>query len=109
MPETKSTDSEEPVAGIADNLVREKSPILVDDDEEAIWKATSGDFRIIVLDLKLPGIFGTECLKRLRSEGCGADMVMVTGYGNVPTAVEARKMGTRTSSRSPSCPTTSCR
>ena len=65
------------------------------DEEEAIHKATSGDFQIIALDLKFPGMMdGIESLKRLKGEGRRADIVMVTGYGNVSTAVEAMKMGT---------------
>ena len=65
------------------------------DGEEAIRKVAAGDYRIVLLDLKLPGMDGIECLKRLKAEGCRADIVMVTGYGNVPTAVEAMKMGAR--------------
>tara|TARA_B100001123_G_C14460377_1_gene690265 strand:+ start:218 stop:499 length:282 start_codon:yes stop_codon:yes gene_type:complete len=92
MPETKSIDSEEPVAGIADNPVIKKGPILVGDDdptlcllctkilgtrgmevetandgEEAIRKVTSGSSSS---DLKLRGMDGIECLKRLRGENC---------------------------------------
>ena len=65
------------------------------DGEEAVRLAAAAEFRIILLDLKLPGMDGLECLKRLKAEGCRADIIMVTGYGNVPTAVEAMKMGAR--------------
>ena len=64
------------------------------DGEEAV-RLAAAEFRIILLDLKLPGMDGLECLKRLKAEGCRADIIMVTGYGNVPTAVEAMKMGAR--------------
>ena len=41
----------------------------------------------------MPGIDGIQVLGRLKSLGCRADVVMVTGYGNVPTAVETTKLG----------------
>ena len=63
------------------------------DGEEALRQAGEHEFRVVLLDLKLPGMDGIEVLQRLKSEGCRADVVMVTGYGNVPTAVEAMKMG----------------
>ena len=45
-------------------------------------------YRVVLLD-------GIECLKRMKAEGCRADVVMITGYGDVPTAVEAMKVGAR--------------
>ena len=63
------------------------------DGEAALEKAGDNAYRVVLLDLKMPGMDGIECLKRLKSAGCRADVVMVTGYGNVPTAVEAMKFG----------------
>lgn len=65
------------------------------DGEEAVRKVGSHAYRVVLLDLKMPGMDGIECLRRMKSEGCRADVVMITGYGNVPTAVEAMKMGAR--------------
>jgi len=60
---------------------------------EALRLAGKEEFRVVLLDLKLPGMDGIEVLGKLKSAGCRADVVMMTGYGNVPTAVEAMKMG----------------
>ena len=65
------------------------------DGEEAVTKVATHAYRVVLLDLKMPGMDGIECLRRMKSEGCRADVVMITGYGNVPTAVEAMKMGAR--------------
>lgn len=32
---------------------------------------------------------GIECLRQLKAQGCQAEIMMVTGYGDIPTAVEA--------------------
>ena len=65
------------------------------DGEEALRLAAENDYRVVLLDLKLPGMDGIECLRRLKGEGFRGDVVMITGYGNVPTAVEAMKVGAR--------------
>ncbi len=63
--------------------------------EEALTLATQNSYRVVLLDLKMPGMDGMECLRQLKAQGCRADIVMITGYGNVPTAVEAMKVGAR--------------
>jgi len=61
--------------------------------EQALALAAENDYRVILLDLKMPGMDGIECLRQLKGQGFRGDVVMITGYGNVPTAVEAMKMG----------------
>jgi len=61
--------------------------------EEALRMAGETNYRVILLDLKLPGMDGIECLRLLKAQGCRAEILMMTGYGNVPTAVEAMKIG----------------
>jgi YesN/AraC family two-component response regulator len=61
--------------------------------EEALILAAQSNYRVVLLDLKMPGMDGIECLRQLKAQGCRADVVMITGYGNVPTAVEAMKVG----------------
>jgi YesN/AraC family two-component response regulator len=58
------------------------------DGEEAVRMVQQQAYRVVLLD-------GIECLKRMKAEGCRADVVMITGYGDVPTAVEAMKVGAR--------------
>ncbi len=48
---------------------------------------------IILLDMKLPDMDGIDILKRLKGEGCTASLVIMTGCGSIPNAVEAIKLG----------------
>jgi DNA-binding NtrC family response regulator len=48
---------------------------------------------IILLDMKLPDMDGIDILKRLNGEGCTASVVIMTGCGSIPNAVEAIKLG----------------
>ena len=47
----------------------------------------------ILLDLKLPDIYGMEILKTLRRENPGIYVIVMTGYSTVQNAVEAMKLG----------------
>jgi DNA-binding NtrC family response regulator len=47
----------------------------------------------VLLDLKMPGMGGIECLKELKKIDSDVPVIIVTGHGDVPTAVEAIKLG----------------
>jgi two-component system nitrogen regulation response regulator NtrX len=47
----------------------------------------------VLLDVWLPGIDGLETLKQLRAGGSDAAVVIISGHGNVETAVRATKLG----------------
>ena len=47
----------------------------------------------ILLDVWLPGIDGLETLKQLRNAGADPAVVIISGHGNVETAVRATKLG----------------
>jgi two-component system, NtrC family, nitrogen regulation response regulator NtrX len=48
---------------------------------------------LILLDIKMPQMDGMEVLKRLKAEGEEAPVVILSGHGNIQTAVEATKLG----------------
>src|SRR6202047_73338 len=51
------------------------------------------DFGCVVSDVRMPGIDGIELLKRLKANRSGLPVVIMTGHGDVPLAVEAMKLG----------------
>jgi two-component system, NtrC family, response regulator AtoC len=48
---------------------------------------------LVLLDLKLPDTTGVEVLRELRGDGLDVPVIMMTAYGDTPTAVEAMKLG----------------
>ena len=59
---------------------------------EAI-EAEARGFDFAVLDLRLPGGHGLQLVPMLRNAHPRARIVMLTGYGSVPTAIDAIKRG----------------
>ncbi len=66
---------------------------MAEDGLEALEKVQQRDYAVILLDVAMPNMNGITCLKRLQARGCGAVIIMVTGGGDVQTAVEAMKRG----------------
>ncbi|MGY3453809.1 two-component system response regulator FixJ [Bradyrhizobium sp. USDA 4353] len=50
-------------------------------------------FGCIVSDVRMPGIDGIELLKRMKANGSSFPILVMTGHGDVPLAVEAMKLG----------------
>ncbi|HXN43584.1 MAG TPA: response regulator FixJ [Xanthobacteraceae bacterium] len=47
----------------------------------------------IITDVRMPGISGVELLRRLKSLEAAFPVIVITGHGDVPLAVEAMKLG----------------
>lgn len=60
---------------------------------EALDMAQEKDWDVILLDLKMPGIDGIETLERLKELNLQAEILMMTAYATVDTAVQAMKQG----------------
>lgn len=61
--------------------------------EECLSALEKRAFSCVLLDVWLPGIDGLETLRRLRAAGSDAAVVIISGHGNVETAVKATKLG----------------
>ena len=48
---------------------------------------------VVVSDIRMPGMDGMAFLKRLMSMDSGLPVIMITGHGDVPMAVEAMRVG----------------
>lgn len=66
---------------------------MAENGKEALAKLKEKDFRLILLDLRLPGIGGMEVLRQIRKIRPETCVVIITAYGTVESATEAMKLG----------------
>jgi two-component system, NtrC family, nitrogen regulation response regulator NtrX len=84
--------------GIRDTLrgVMEDEGFVVESvatGEDCLGALEKRAYSCVLLDVWLPGIDGLETLRRLRAAGSDAAVVIISGHGNVETAVKATKLG----------------
>ncbi len=61
--------------------------------EEAL-KVTGADYPgIVITDIRMPGMDGMALLRKLKSLDSTLPVIMITGHGDVPMAVEAMRIG----------------
>src|ERR671911_2312224 len=65
----------------------------VDSGEACLERVVHGSYDVIVLDVWLPGIDGLTTLQRLRERQIDSQVVIISGHGNIESAVRAIKLG----------------
>ena len=60
--------------------------------------------RIVVTDLVMPGMDGIELMKRCREMSPDIEVIIVTAYGSIPTAITAMREGAYDYIEKPFCP-----
>jgi len=63
------------------------------DGHEALDRLSSQPIDLVVTDLRMPGMEGSELLREIKSQNPEVGVVLVTAYGTVQGAVEALKDG----------------
>jgi two-component system nitrogen regulation response regulator NtrX len=88
-------DDEAGVRSALTGVLRDEGYVVeaLDSGEACLDRVTRGDVDVILLDVWLPGIDGLATLTRLRERGADAQVVIISGHGNIESAVRAIKMG----------------
>jgi len=60
---------------------------------DAHRKVKADNFDIVIADIKMPGMNGLELLAKIKEESPGTDVIIITGFGSIGSAVEAMKNG----------------
>ncbi len=72
---------------------RDFNVTTVTEGAQAVKAAKKGSFDLALLDLNLPGMDGMEVLQILKKKHKFLEVLILTGYGKINSAVEATKLG----------------
>lgn len=61
--------------------------------EEALQKIKENNVNIVISDVRMPGMDGVELLKAIKKDKPKISVILITGHGNIETAVEAMRLG----------------
>ena len=67
--------------------------VAIDDAVEGLSAATDPSFDVAVLDIKMPNLSGMDLLKAFKQSRAEVEVIMMTAFATVETAVEAVKAG----------------
>lgn len=63
------------------------------DGKEALERLATGNFGMVLLDLKMPGMDGMEVLRRVKELYPRIRVIIISAHGTIESAVEAMKLG----------------
>jgi two-component system nitrogen regulation response regulator NtrX len=88
-------DDEAGVRASLGGVLRDEGYVVdaVDSGEACLEQVTRQAYDVLLLDIWLPGIDGLVTLERLRERGVDTPVIMISGHGNVESAVRATRLG----------------
>ena len=90
-------EDEEPIRRVLIRILSEESAsyeiIQAEDGREGLSKLSISIFDLVLCDIKMPKMDGIEVLQAAKKTGIHVPFIMLTGHGNIETAVEAMKLG----------------
>jgi len=67
--------------------------MLAEDGKQGVQKIDSGDIDLVITDLRMPGLSGSDLLKYAASHYPSIPVIVLTGHGTVEDAVDAMRNG----------------
>ena len=90
-------EDEEPIRRVLVKILTEENSEFVlseaADGKQGIKLINDEEFDLILCDIKMPKMDGLEVLEQAKKSGISTPFIMLTGHGNVETAVHAMKVG----------------
>ena len=90
-------EDEEPIRRVMVRILEEENESYkvtqAADGKLGFETLSKNNFDLVLCDIKMPKMDGIEVLQQTRNKGNQTPFIMLTGHGNVETAVEAMKLG----------------
>jgi two-component system response regulator HydG len=87
-------DEEITLNNIVDTLREEGYEVSATQDGlDALKSMESGSFDVLITDIKMPGLSGLDLLSKVKERFTETEVIVITGFGSISSAVDAMKMG----------------
>ena len=90
-------EDEEPIRRVLVRILNEEDSNFeiheASDGKKGLDSISKENFDLVLCDIKMPKIDGIELLQRTRKNNSSLPFIMLTGHGNIETAVESMKIG----------------
>ena len=88
-------DDERPIRSLMKEILDDEGHVtdVAEDGEVGLQMAEKERYDVIFCDIKMPNLSGEEVLGRLKDKGIDSPVVMISGHGDIDTAVKCIKLG----------------
>ena len=90
-------EDEKSISGVLHSILSEELPdyefIIADDGLEGLKQIEKEDFALVLSDIKMPKVSGTELLKQALQIKPDTTFVMISGHADIDIAVDCLKVG----------------
>lgn len=95
MPNILIIDDEKSIRNVLKEILTNEGFAVEEatDGEEGLKKFTAGSFDVVLCDIKMPKVDGIEFLQKVIDSQSETPVIMISGHGNIETAVDAVKKG----------------
>lgn len=90
-------EDEKAIRNVLRNILTEEDKAFdiaeAENGKSALDQLKPGDVDLVLCDIKMPGMDGLELLAKIMQEHSDTAVVMISGHGDIDTAVECMRMG----------------
>ena len=90
-------EDEDPIRRVLSKILTEESESYIlteaEDGKSGLDQISKTSFDLVLCDIKMPKMDGIEVLKKAKTKYSSIPFIMLTGHGNIETAVKAMKLG----------------
>jgi DNA-binding NtrC family response regulator len=91
-----AVDDEIHMLKLLERIITEKTPYSITTTNSSLevpGLLEKGNFDLIITDLKMPGLDGLDLLRLIKQKGRPEEVIIITAFGSLETAIEALSQG----------------
>jgi DNA-binding NtrC family response regulator len=91
-----AVDDEPHMLKLLERIIHEKTPYRISTTSNSLMvpeMLEENQYDLIITDLKMPGLDGLDILRHIRESGRPEELIIITAFGSLESAIEAMSQG----------------